>query len=115
MTSYDMARNEVWNYLRAMKSWTGDRTDTAQPMEIDILTKGGRGKSKGKNKSKGKAKTDEVCFYCAKPGRRKRECRFFQQEHKVHPDMAGKYKDQSIDKDGNRKKKEKEDGTITVL
>ena len=120
MTTYDAARSEVMNHLRAMRSWTGPSAEGTQPMEIDALTKGkGKGKSKTKSKDKG-SKTDEVCFYCAKPGHRKRECRFYRQDRKdkkVHSDMAGKFKGQAVEKDGSRKKKDgkEKDGELAVL
>ena len=75
LTTYDLARKEAINYLRAKQTWTAPRG--SDPMDLSPLGKGEGGKKvKGKGKSDKSVKPKE-CFYCGKPGHNKNECRNF--------------------------------------
>ena len=47
LTSYELARKEVLDYIRATKTWGAGSSNDVQPMEIDALTKKGKSKGKG--------------------------------------------------------------------
>ena len=92
LTTYDLARKEAINQLRAKQTWTA--SGSSDPMDLSPLGKGKGGK-KGKGKGKGdlSAKPKE-CFYCGKPSHNKNECRNFSaalRKKSVQPDKAGQY------------------------
>ena len=90
LATYDLARKEAINYLRAKQTWTA--SGSSNPMDLSPLGKGKGGK-KGKGKGKGdKSAKPKECFYCGQPGHNKNECRNFSaalRKKSVQPDKAG--------------------------
>ena len=103
-TTYELARMEAINYLRAKQTWT---PGTADPMDLSPL-----GKSKGGKKGKSKGKGDKTpkpkpCFYCGKPGHSKSECKNFSaalRQKAVQPDRAGRYAGVEVDPETGKRK-----------
>ena len=74
LTTYELARKEAINYLRAKQTWT---PGTADPMDLTPPGKGKGGKI-GKSKGKGdKTPKPKPCFHCGKPGHSKERVQGF--------------------------------------
>ena len=104
LTTYDLARKEAINYLRAKKTWTAP--GGSDPMDLSPLGKG-KGCKKGKVKGKGyKSAKPKECFYCGKPGHNKNECTNFSaalRKKSVQPDKAGRYTGVEVDPETGRR------------
>ena len=97
LTTYDLARKEAINYLRAKQTWTASvGTDL---MDLSPLGKGNGGK-KGKGKGKGdKSAKPKECFYWWKSG-----FSAALRKKSVQPDEAGRYAGVEVDNETGRRK-----------
>ena len=115
LTTYDLARKEAINYLRAKQTWTAP--GGSDPTDLSPLGKGKGGK-KGKGKDKGdKSVKPKECFYCGKPGHNENECRNFSaalRKKSVQPDKAGRYAGVEVDPETGRRKPSGGKGTGAV-
>ena len=105
LTTYDLARKETINYLRAKQTWTA--SGGSDPMDLSPLGKGKGGK-KGKGKGEGdKSAKPKECFYCGKPSHNKNECRNCTaalRKKSAQPDKAGRYASVEVDPETGRRK-----------
>ena len=88
LTTYDLARKEAINCLRAKQTWTA--LGGSDPMDLSPL-----GKGKGDKSVKPKE-----CFYFGEPCHDKNECRNFSaalRKKSVQPDKAGRYASVEVD------------------
>ena len=87
-TTFDLARMEAINHLRAKQTWTA--SGGSDPMNLSPLGTG-TGGQKGKDKGKGdKSAKPKECFHCGKPDHNKSECRNFPAALKTaQPDKGG--------------------------
>ena len=88
LTTYDLARKEAINCLRAKQTWTA--LGGSDPMDLSPL-----GKGKGDKYVKPKE-----CFYFGEPCHDKNECRNFSaalRKKSVQPDKAGRYASVEVD------------------
>ena len=115
LTTYDLARKEAINYLRAEQTWTAP--GGSDPMDLSPLGKGKGGKKdKGKGKGKGdKSAKPKECCCCGKPGHNKNESRNFSsaalRKKSVQPDTAGRYAGVEVDPETGMRKTSEGTGT----
>ena len=103
LTTYDLARKEAINYLRAKQTWTA--SGSADPTDLSPL-----GNCKGGKKGKGKGKGGEGVLLLW-------ECRNFSAALKkidVQPDRAGRYAGVEVDPETSNKKSSGGKGTGAV-
>ena len=107
LTTYDLARKEAINHLRAKQTWTA--SGGSDPMDLSPL---GKGKGKGKGNEPAKE-----CFSCGKPGHNKNECRNLSaalRKKSVQPDKAGRYAGVEGDPETGKRKPSGGKGTGAV-
>ena len=109
LTTYDLARKEAINCLRAKQRWTAP--GGSDPMDLSPF-----GKGEGKGRSD-KSVIPKECFCCGKPGHNKNECRNFSaalRKKSVQPDKAGRYASVEVDPETGRRKPSGGKGTGAV-